>query len=274
MMKIIDLSLPIENCDSEPMRIIVKSMSHKKSARKICFETSYKMEKGLLRKIFGALKYIFGVRRLSPNDFPNSEFITNDIVTLGTHMGTHIDAPYHFGYTKKDRAIFINELPLDWFYGNGVRLDFRHKKSGELITAEDIKLQLRKSKYELQKGDIVLIWTGADKNYGTKKYFMEYPGMSKEAVKYLVDNGIKVIGTDAYGFDRPFGCMIQEYMVKHQKESLWPAHFCGRDLEYVHIEKMCNLEQLNNTNFQVCCFPIKIYGADAGWTRVVAMQEE
>jgi kynurenine formamidase len=56
---------------------------------------------------------------------------------------------------------------------------------------------------------------------------------------------------------------------------LWEAHFAGIEREYCQIEKLANLEQLPSPHgFKVACFPVKLEGGSAGWTRVVAMVEE
>lgn len=49
-----------------------------------------------------------------------------------------------------------------------------------------------------------------DKLYGTKEYFTDGPGMSKEATEFLLDLGVKVIGIDSYGFDRSFPVMLND----------------------------------------------------------------
>jgi kynurenine formamidase len=56
---------------------------------------------------------------------------------------------------------------------------------------------------------------------------------------------------------------------------IWEAHFAGIDTGYCHMEKMANLAAIGKPyDFKVCCFPVKIKGASAGWTRPVAIVEE
>ena len=64
-----------------------------------------------------------------------------EFLTLCTHSGTHLDAPYHYHPTmdRGMRAATIDEIPLEWCMGNGVLLDFRHKADGERITAKDVQ---------------------------------------------------------------------------------------------------------------------------------------
>ena len=52
---------------------------------------------------------------------------------------------------------------------------------------------------------------------------------------------------------------------------IWEGHKAGREIGYCHIEKLHNLEALPATGFTVCCFPVKVRGGSAGWTRAVAI---
>ena len=71
---------------------------------------------------------------LTADDLPDGRFAAFESVTLTTHSGTHLDAPYHFGPTSEGKpSRTIDEIPLDWCFGDGVLLDFRHKKAGEEI---------------------------------------------------------------------------------------------------------------------------------------------
>ena len=103
----------------------------------------------------------------------------------------------------------IDECPLEWFFCDGVRLDLRHKEPGERILVEDLENALDAIGYVLTPLDIVMLWTGRDKFLGTEEYF-EQPGMTRESTLWLCERGIKVIGIDAYGFDRKFADMADE----------------------------------------------------------------
>jgi kynurenine formamidase len=82
--------------------------------------------------------------------------------------------------------------PLEWFYGDGVILDFRHKNPGELIAVKDLKEALKEISYKIRLGDIVLLMTGADKHWSSSKYLNVHPGLSREAVLWLVKKGLKL----------------------------------------------------------------------------------
>ncbi|MER5617292.1 MULTISPECIES: cyclase family protein [unclassified Streptomyces] len=213
---------------------------------------------------------------LSPEDFPEGESISNETVTLTTHTGTHMDAPLHYGPTSGGRpAAAIDEIPLEWCHAPGVRLDLRHVPPGAAITAGDLEDAVAKLPRELRPGDIVLIWTGADRLWGTDAYRSQHPGMTRESTAWLVERGVRVIGIDAWGFDRPFGSMIGDYRETGDNAFLWPAHLYGREHAYCQLEKLAHLDELPDaTGFTVACFPVKLTGLGAGWTRVVAIVED
>jgi kynurenine formamidase len=93
-----------------------------------------------------------------------------EFLTLATHSGTHLDAPYHYHPTMDQGkpATTIDEIPLEWCFSNGVLLDFRHKADGERITAQDVKRELGRIQYEIKPLDIVLVQTGADAFGGSR----------------------------------------------------------------------------------------------------------
>lgn len=192
-----------------------------------------------------------------------------------THCGTHVDAPWHYApVSEGKRARTIDEIPLEWFYSDGVVLDFRHKKPGEEINEKDVQEALDKIGYKLKPLDIVLIMTGWDKKIGTPEYFNN-PGLTYNAVKWIVEQGVKLIGIDAYSLDRSFAAMAADYMKTGDGRYIWPAHFVGIEKEYLHIEKLANLDKIPKPfGFKVAAFPLKIYKASAGPARVVAILEE
>lgn len=273
-MKLIDLSFSVEQNLSEPMPIKVKTRPHSggsKFGRKLIFMG----KKSFGAKVKAVVNYISGKERITKKSFPNSEFINEQTISMSVHTGTHLDAPSHFGTTCEGRRPkTIDEIPLEWCYGDGVVLNFCDKRSGEDITAEDIKNEFDRIGYILKPNDIVLIRTDTDKKWGKPNYFFEAPGMSRAATKYLVENGVKIIGTDCYSLDKPFMSMVNQYYKTKDKSCLWPAHFYGREKEYCHIERLSNLDKIpQNYGFKLCCFPIKLKGMGAAWIRAVAIIE-
>jgi kynurenine formamidase len=192
-------------------------------------------------------------------------------VTAITHCGTHVDAPWHYGPTSEGRpAKTIEECPLEWFFSDGVVLDLRDKRPGERIEVPDLERALAEIDHELAPLDIVMLMTGRDRHLGTEEYF-EQPGMTRESTLWLTAQGIRVIGIDAYGFDRRFEDMADDFRRTGDASGLWEAHFAGLEQEYCQIEKLVNLDQIPRpTGFKVACFPIKVERASGGWCRAVA----
>ena len=192
-----------------------------------------------------------------------------------THTGTHVDAPYHYASTSEGKAArTIDEVPLEWCLARGVVLDVRHKQSGEFIEITDLQAALDKINYRLHPLDIVMLHTGADKRMGSAAYFAQ-PGLGREGTLWLCEQGVKVIGIDAYTLDRPFGDMKSDYDRTGDGRYIWPAHFAGITREYCQIEKLANLDRLPQPHgFLVSCLPVKIHRASAGWCRAVAIVPE
>jgi kynurenine formamidase len=217
-----------------------------------------------------------GVLGLAPTDFPGGMAISNETVTLTTHTGTHLDAPLHYGPECGGApARSIDEVPLEWCIGPGVRLDVRNVAAGTAIGVADVAAALERAGHELGGGDIGLLWTGADQLWGSAAYRTQYPGLSGEATRFLVERGVRVIGIDAWGLDRPMAAMVDAYRRTGDRTELWPAHVLGREREYVQLEKLANLGALPGpAGFTVVCFPVSLAGVGAAWTRVVALIDQ
>ena len=181
------------------------------------------------------------------SDPPDGEAWALEMVQLCTHNGTHLDAPYHFHSTMDDAlgsrkpSIAIDEVPLEWCFQPGVKIDFRHFPDGYVVTADDVA-------------------SGC--------------GMGYEATMYLLERGVRLTGTDAWSWDAPFVHTAKKYRESGDASIIWEGHKAGRDIGYCHLEKLHNLEVLPPTGFYISCFPHKIRGASAGWTRAVAIFDD
>jgi kynurenine formamidase len=253
MVRIIDLSVPTEDSPSEPLRLEVTHEEHKASV-------------ALMKLFFGC----------SEKDLPQGLGWANDTVKMISHAGTHVDAPWHYSPVSEGRkARTIDEMPLEWFYGNGVVLDMRHKPRGSLITVEDMQAALKQIGYTIKPWDIVMIQTGADKYWGSAEYFEAGCGMGRDSTLWLINQGVRVMGIDAWGWDRPFWAMKEDFQRAKDKSVLWAGHYAGIDKEYCHIEKLANLDKLPRPfDFKAACFPVKFTKGSAGWCRAVAIIEE
>lgn len=254
--RLIDLSVPLEHlAASEPLPTQIRYIRHD--------------GEGLQQ-----MQHFFGVR---PEDLVYSNGLgwAVEEVQAITHTGTHVDAPYHYGPTSEGKpARTIDNVPLEWCFAPGVVIDVRHKAAGEVITVADLQAALGRISYRLRPLDVILLHTGADKRLGSTDYFAQ-PGLGREGVLWLVAQGVKVIGIDAYTLDRPFKDMVADFKRTGDGRHIWPAHFAGIEKEYCQIEKLANLDQIPRPHgFYISCLPVKIQGASAGWCRAVAMVPE
>jgi kynurenine formamidase len=214
---------------------------------------------------------------VSAEEVPGSEgFAAAEMVTLSTHNGTHLDAPYHFHPTMDGgaRAITVDEVPLDWCFRPGVKLDFRKMPDGHVVTAAEVEAELLRIGHDLQPFDIVLVNTAAGMAVGNPDFVDIGCGMGYEATIYLLERGVRVTGTDAWSWDAPFSHTARKVGATGDTSLIWEGHKAGRDIGYCHLEKLHNLEALPPFGFTVCCFPHKVRGASAGWTRAVAIFED
>lgn len=213
---------------------------------------------------------------LEKEDLPDGEAWAVEQITLSTHNGTHLDAPYHFASTMNggERAITIDEVPLEWCFQDGVKLDFRDRPHGYVVTAEDVEQELCRIHYELKPLDIVVVNTAAGKRYGHDDYVSWGCGMGHDATLYLLERGVRVTGTDGWSWDAPFVYTKDRYQASGDASLIWEGHKAGREIGYCHIEKLHNLEALPPHGFMISCFPHKIRAASAGWVRAVAILED
>jgi kynurenine formamidase len=213
---------------------------------------------------------------LQPSDLPDGEAWAIERIELITHNGTHLDAPYHFASTMNqgERAITIDEVPLDWCFQPGVKLDFTRFDDGYVATAEDVEAELARIGHVLSPLEIVVVNTSAGKRYGQHDYVTAGCGMGYEATMFLLERGIRLTGTDGWSWDAPFVYTKEKYLETGDASLIWEGHKAGRDIGYCHLEKLHNLEALPPAGFTIACFPMKIRAASAGWTRAVAIFEE
>jgi kynurenine formamidase len=213
---------------------------------------------------------------LAPEDLPGGEGWAIERLRVVTHNGTHLDAPYHFHSTmnRGERAITIDEVPLEWCFNRAVKLDFRRFADGYVATAADVATELERIGHALAPLDIVVVNTAAGAAYGQPGYVASGCGMGREATLHLLERGVRVTGTDGWSWDAPFVHTKERYGRTGDASLIWEGHRAGMEIGYCHLEKLHNLEALPATGFLVCCFPFCIKGALAGFTRAVAILED
>ncbi len=185
-------------------------------------------------------------------------------VELSDHVGTHMDSLRHL----RDDAAGPESIPLEYCYGDGVVLDFRHKEAGSGINAQEVQDALDKISYTLKPLDIVLIMTGAGAYQDEPRYLKDHPGMTADAIHWLLDRGIMMIGIDAITLDPPVWAMFE-------RKQFWEAHRVMLERDYYHLENLTNLDQIPNPfGFKLSLFPIKWVNTTGAPVRAVAMVED
>ena len=265
-MRFIDLSLPIDDTLKETHAARIDRITHAAGVEHF-------NEVVMAKQPGGKERFAKGERVARPEEVPDAEMLSLEIVHASVHMGTHVDAPFHYGSTCDGQpAKKIMDVPLDWCYGPGVLLDFTHLKYPQNITKDEVIQALKKIDYKLEGGDIVLLYTGGDLLLGTPEYVHKYVGMLPEALEYILDQGVKMLGIDTMGLDRPCFEMFKEFLETKDKAKIWPCHFVGRRREYCHMERMGNLGAIPKPHgFMVSCLPVKVKDTGASWCRAVAI---
>jgi kynurenine formamidase len=245
---LIDLSAPIRPDPPdypEPLRTEIEFEDHARGAETI--------------------QAIFGV---DPELLRGSEgWATETFLRFGTHNSTHVDAPWHYNSTVEgERAQTIDQLPLEWFYAPGVVIDATDREDGESLSAADVEERLPRPVEDL---DIVLVRTGRDAFYDQPDYIARGPGVTAEATRWLHQQGVRVMGIDAWGWDEPLHLQAERAKSEGRPGIFWAAHQV--DLAYSQIERLFNLGSLPDQGFTVACFPLRIEGASAAPARVVGI---
>ncbi len=264
-MKLVDLSIPIANdlnCDPPLTAPHVEYHDHQKGA--------------------GEMQFAF--QRLKPEHLPGGLGWATETLTLNTHSGTHMDAPWHYAPIQdrevgERRAMTIDEIPLEWCVGPLVVLDCTDKPDGYVMQPQDLDAKLSAIDHSLRPGDIVCVHTTAPKYFGTPDYLGHGAGVGKAGTLHLLHQGVHVVGTDAWSWDAPFAITGEKWKnsLREKKPNtsiIWEGHFAGIERGYCQLEKLANLDKVPPTGATIYCFPVKISRASAGWVRAVASLEK
>lgn len=199
-----------------------------------------------LSKIYDLTRTISQDMQVYPGDpqpkfDPHATIKDNNVnvtrITLGSHSGTHVDAPWHF--LQEGNSIDVE--PLDKFTGEAAIIDVSGKNS---ITSEDF------SGYGIRSNDIILIYTGS----GDRQTDFTYLDIS--AAKWLVEKGAKCIGIDTVS--------VEKYGTKDA-----PVHKILLASNIGIIENLTNLKGFAGSRMFFVCLPLPLKGIDGSPARAV-----
>ena len=213
---------------------------------------------------------------MTDDQLPGRDGWAVEMLQVLTHNGTHLDAPYHHHSTmnRGERAITIDEVPLEWCFQPGVKLDFRHLPDGHVVQPAEVEAELDRIGHVLKPLEIVVINTAAGTAYGQPDYLDRGCGMGRAATLWLLERGVRVTGTDGWSWDAPFSHTRRRWLDNPDPAIVWEGHRASIEIGYCHMEKLTNLHLLPPTGFRISCFPFKIKAASAGFIRAVAILEE
>lgn len=245
---LIDLSVALGPSVSEPVPVQIQYMDH-----------------------FSGGKHLGQLLGIESESLPGGMAWASERVSAITHSGTHMDAPFHYAPDcagKPSRT--IDEMPLSWFFSSAVCLRFDPERAPWPISNEEFQAAEQASGRLVEPGEIVLFDTGASGYYGQPIYQERGRGISADVVRLLCERGVRVIGTDAWSLDPPISDM-KSNLGESGLDTVWAAHYVGRDYEFCSLERLRNLDLLPSNGFLLCCFPIKVLRGSGGWVRAVAI---
>ena len=180
-----------------------------------------------------------------------SAFCHVDRLDIGSHTGTHIDAPYHFLAEGKR----ITDFPVSQFVGEGVVIDLTGKGAGEAITEAD----LQPLHEQITAGDFVLLRTGWCEKFGTDEY-LDHPYVSGDAAELLVEWGVRIVAVDFLNVDST-------------RLEQWDAHPVLLSSDVLIMENIANSLALDPEKRYLFSFaPLKVAGSDGAPVRAFAIE--
>ncbi|OEU71447.1 MAG: cyclase [Desulfovibrio sp. S3730MH75] len=178
-------------------------------------------------------------------------------VVLGTHTGTHIDAPRHF----VPDGITVDEIPLEQINGVACLLDFSKLPARASVDAEMLKVVSKGASVER-----ILIRFDGEKRLGTMAYYEEQPWLTDCAARWLVENGCKLIGLDVAMPDNPVN--------GRDSSNDSPNHKIFLENGTIILEYLINLSQIQAETFDIIVAPLKLKGGDGAPARCFAIIED
>ncbi|MNZ57728.1 Kynurenine formamidase [compost metagenome] len=182
------------------------------------------------------------------------EFATNNLL-INEHGPTHSDAIYEY---DKNGAT-IDEMPLEYFYGPAICIDVSHVSPDSYITIDILQSQITKASLHIERGDIVLLYTGHyNRSYGTEEWLTRHTGLDYRAAEWLAKQGVVNIGIDTPSIDKP-------------DDMNFSGHLMCRNYALTNTENLCNLDQVAGQRFLYFGLPLKIRKGTGSPVRAVAV---
>lgn len=183
--------------------------------------------------------------------------------------------PWHYHPTMDCGKVpfRVDETPLEWYIGRGIKLDFRAFPDGYRATPRDLVNSFEELQYEPSNGDIILVNTGADAWWGRPEFLHKGCGIGRDATLWLADRDVRVMGTDAWSWH---GRLNGAAGATGDPGETTPEDGYDEGIErgYCHIEKLTNLDRLPPLGFTFFCYPVRMKGANAGWVRALALIDD
>ena len=197
-----------------------------------------------------------GAETVNPNviRLENQWYIMHNI-SMVSHIGTHVEAPYHILKDQADLAA----IPLETLIGPAVILDLKGRPAKSAIAIDDVRIAADKAG-GIRPGDIVFGNLGWSPFYGTEGYAGN-PYFPPDTIAWLAAQGMKLMGVDAGGVEVPGS---EEHVSHHALFS--------RAIPL--IENLTNLERLSKPRAHVYAVPVAVRGLEAFPVRVIAVQED
>ncbi len=190
--------------------------------------------------------------RFQPISTIESNGFSEQLLTVSSHTGTHIDLPSHI----LEGAPSLDTFDINSFFGNGLVLDVRNTRDG-LITVD----MLKPFHADIAECDFLLLCSGMSNVWGTSSYFEHYPTLSMEAAQWLASCPLKGVGVDMISVDAP-------------DATDFPVHQILLQQELIIVENLANLFSLLHHTFLFCCFPLKLSQGEASPVRAVALVDD
>jgi kynurenine formamidase len=263
-MKLIDLTRPLDPRDIDLLPDFMAGR-HQTMVPDIEYQRPGHEGAEVMCSLFGCTKH----------DLPDGEGWGAERLHINTHLGTHVDAPLHYGsHCEGKPSRTITDISLDELFVDGMVLDLRGKTEPlKEITVDALKQALADNGGSVIPGSAIMLRTGQEQYSLSDPGFFQYPGMSREGTLFLASTGAKILGTDCLGWDVPFAQIKKNFQETGDGSKIWEGHFAGRTSEVFIIQQMHELGQLPPNGFKVGFFPLRLARCSASPARVVAFVE-